>query len=140
MACAEFEERLIDYTDLPRGERAQVDRHLAVCADCQKYWEFQQQLDAAFNKRYSSPMAPRGLESRIRSRISIETRLPRVSFLPEVLDFIGGAALVAIAARFAWMLIPAQAISLLPPEWPLVAAFLAVVTAVWVGARAYADL
>jgi hypothetical protein len=139
MGCADFEERLIDYKDLPLGARREVDRHLAVCADCQKFWEFQQQLDGELTKRYSSPAAPGELQSRIRSRISAEMHLPRVSFLPEVLDFVGGAALVAIAARFTWMLISVQAISLFS-QLPVMAGSLAVAGAAWVGARAYADL
>jgi hypothetical protein len=113
MACAEFQDRLIDYEDASPRERTELDVHLARCADCRSYWNTLEQLDGALALRYSVPPAPHVLEDRIRTRIAAEARLPRVSFLPEVLDFIGGASLLAIACGLAWLLVPEQVIAIL---------------------------
>jgi hypothetical protein len=144
MACAEFEELLIDYQDLPFPQRAKVDAHLAGCADCREYKSILQQLDGELSAQYSGVTPLSELQARIHSRIAAETRLARLSFLPEILDFIGGAAIVAIVFSLAWMFVPREATALadaLPlAGGSLALAGAALAAATWAGVRAYADL
>jgi len=139
MACAEFEELLIDYQDLPFPERTKVDAHLAGCTGCREYLSILRQLDDDFTAQYSGMTANRGLQLRIRSRIAAETRLARLSYLPEILDFIGAAGIVAIVSSLVWMLVPREALAL-PDDLLLAGASLALAGATWAGVRAYADL
>jgi len=139
MACAEFEELLIDYHDLPFPERTRVDSHLAGCSGCREYMSILRQLDNELTALYSGMTAHRALQPRFRSRIAAETRLARLSYLPEILDFIGGAGIVAIVSSLAWMLLPREALAL-PDDLLLACASLALAGATWAGVRAYADL
>ena len=139
MACAEFEELLIDYQDLPFPERTRVDAHLAGCADCREYMSILRQLERDLTAQYSGVTARSELQTRIHSRITAETRLARLSFLPEILDFIGGAAIVAIVFSLAWLLVPRETIAL-QNALLLAGASLALAGATWAGVRAYADL
>ena len=56
-----------------------------------------------------------------------------------ILDFIGGAAIVAIVSSLAWMLLPREALAL-PDDLLLAGASLALAGATWAGVRVYADL
>jgi hypothetical protein len=97
------------------------------------------QLDRDLTAQYSGVTARSELQTRIHSRITAETRLARLSFLPEILDFIGGAAIVAIVFSLAWLLVPRETIAL-QNTLLLAGASLALAGATWAGVRAYADL
>jgi len=137
MPCASFEELLIDYMDLPGSERARVDTHLAGCGDCREYLRILRQLEGALTAEFSGLTVSRNVESRVRSRIA--SKPWRLSFLPEILDFIGWTAIVTIVFSLAWVLVPKGTIAS-PNALPVAGASLALAAAAWIGVRAYAEL
>jgi anti-sigma factor RsiW len=105
MPCAAFEDLLRDYEELTDGERQRADAHLAACGDCREYLETLTDLDRELSALYEGleprPWFHQKLTAQIASR-AIESRPPRrPSFLPEILDFCGWAAIVAIVAVLA---------------------------------------
>jgi hypothetical protein len=85
MACPEFEELL------RQGEQG----HAAHCEECRALLEALADVDATFEAAFAGVAAPPGLEAAVRARVA---RLRGPSLVPEVLDFIGWAAVLALAA------------------------------------------
>jgi hypothetical protein len=88
MACPEFE----DLADGAGGD------HAARCEACRALVEALAEADSILDSAFAGISAPPGLAAAVRARIAKETPILRPSFLPEVLDFIGWAAVVALAA------------------------------------------
>jgi hypothetical protein len=102
MPCAAFEDLLRGYDELTAGEGRNADAHLAVCGDCREYMETLADLDRELSGIY------RGLEPRPGFAVAAVARagasrhpLRPPSAWPEVLDFCGWAAIVAIVAFLA---------------------------------------
>ncbi len=89
MPCAPFEDLLVDYTELAPAERCAVDAHLAGCADCREYLKTVAHLEAELSGLYS------GAQVSPAFRHDVLSILERPSLLPEVLDFIGWAGIIA---------------------------------------------
>jgi hypothetical protein len=144
MACAAFEDMLLEYAELPGPDRAKVDTHVLGCAACREYLSTQGRLDAGLIRHYGSINVGVELQQHIRSRVTAQAQLAKPSILPEVLDFIGWAAVVASAFLLFWTMVPVGArlnsLSLVSSLVPFFAAGLALVGAVWASLRAYADL
>lgn len=144
MPCASFEDLLLDYGELACAEREAVDAHLAGCPACREYLEALAQLDLRLAGLFAGVQASPAFRKRVLARVSLEGDLARPSFLPEVLDFIGWAAILAVVVCLALLLAPIAAMPQFPPEFntfaALGAAAIAVLAAAWVGARCYADL
>ncbi len=88
MACPEFEELL-----------SQDGRdHAQHCEECRALLEALKDVDATFEAAFAGVAAPPGLEAAVRARAARETRLRAPSLVPEILDFIGWAAVLALAA------------------------------------------
>jgi hypothetical protein len=87
MACPRFE-------DLLRGGRD----HAARCQECRALLEAFGEVDATLDAAFRGISAPPGLVARARAQAARETPLRRPSPLPEVLDFIGWAAVLTLAA------------------------------------------
>ena len=87
MACPEFE-------DLVRGG---AGGHAARCEDCRALLEALADVDATFEAAFAGVSAPPGLAAVVRARVARELPLRRPSPLPEILDFIGWAAVLALA-------------------------------------------
>ena len=87
MQCEEFEDRLLDYDALSAAQRIAVDAHASVCAGCREFLEAAAQVDESLAALYS------GIEPR--RRLALTALLTKPSALPEVLDFLGWAAVVA---------------------------------------------
>jgi anti-sigma factor RsiW len=103
MPCEAFEDLLNGYSELSAGERAAVEAHLAACLGCRAFLETLTAVDQGLTALYL------GAEPR---RIFDPTFIKQPSPLPEILDFIGWAAVAAIviilsaaaAARFGYTL------------------------------------
>jgi anti-sigma factor RsiW len=105
MPCAAFEDLLSGYDDLTAGERDAADAHLAVCGNCRAYLETLADLDRELAGIFAEIQPRLGFAARVVSRTGATQkpiRLPRrPSAWPEVLDFCGWAAVVAIVALLA---------------------------------------
>jgi hypothetical protein len=109
MPCAAFEDLLQSYDDLSAGDRRRADSHLAMCVDCREYVETLAGLDRELAGLYEG-LQPRladdpGFAARVIARTGA-TQKPlaqprRPSAWPEVLDFCGWAAIVAIVSLLA---------------------------------------
>ena len=99
MACPRFE-------DLLEGGRAATD-HAARCERCAALLEAWAEVDASLEHAFANVSAPEEFAARARARALRETRLRRPSIVPEVLDFIGWAAIVALVAVLIPRFLPA---------------------------------
>lgn len=88
MACPEME-------DLMHGRAGD---HAAHCAECRALLDALVEVDTALESAFANITAPPGLAATVRARVSHELPLRGPSMMPEVLDFIGWAAVLAIAA------------------------------------------
>src|SRR5437870_2807123 len=102
MACVEFEDLLLDYSELSDAERVRADGHVAGCAACREFLEVLQAVDTNLTAQYShrglDASFDHALKQRIRQekqRIRQEIPAPRPSLVPELLDFIGWAGILA---------------------------------------------
>jgi hypothetical protein len=87
MACPEFE-------DLLNGR---AGNHAARCEECRALLDALADVDAALETAFAGITAPPGLAAAVRARVSHEAPLRAPSMMPEVLDFIGWAAVLALA-------------------------------------------
>ena len=97
MPCAQFEDLLLDYGHLDPEQRGSIDAHVAACADCRAFLDSLAEMDAACSARFAQLGAPTAFREAVLRRIDREVPLRRPSYVPEVLDFVGWAAVVAIA-------------------------------------------
>lgn len=128
MPCASFEDRLLDYHELSAGERSSIDAHLAECAGCREYLDVLGGIDAQLAKLYSG------------ARIGAEIRLDKPSFIPEILDFLGWASVLAFVVCAALLFVPAGAYLAIVTPALIAATVIAVSAAAWVGLRSRAEL
>jgi len=102
MPCAEFEDLLQRYDELSAAERRHAEAHLSDCADCREYFEMLSDLDRELTGLYAGLQPGSKFAAAVASIVSTTpkpiTRLRPPSAWPEVLDFCGWAAVVAIAA------------------------------------------
>jgi hypothetical protein len=84
-----FEDLLAGYSELSDSERRDVDAHLHVCSGCRGYLETLVQVDRGLTALYG------GIQPR---RVFDTAAVKQPSALPEVLDFCGWAAVLAILA------------------------------------------
>jgi anti-sigma factor RsiW len=116
MNCPEFESRILDLLEnqLPAGERAEVEAHLAACPACRAWAAEWRQLDAALVRAVPRPKLSADFEARLREQIAAvaspalaerkrqaeadhAARLGELRrwphWLPQLLDTLGWAAL-----------------------------------------------
>jgi anti-sigma factor RsiW len=102
MACTEFEDLLIDYDELSDLQRVAVDAHLSGCEACQTYWQILHEMDAELTHEFAGRAAPPHLGSEVRQ---LTARIPAAkepSYVPAVLDLIGGVAASGIVLFLAF--------------------------------------
>jgi hypothetical protein len=88
MACPEFEDLV----------REGAGGHAARCERCRALLDALGDVDAAFEAAFAGVAAPPGMAAAVRARVAREFPLRRPSPLPEILDLIGWAAVLALAA------------------------------------------
>ena len=88
MACPDFEDLVRD------GD----GDHAEHCEDCRALLDALADVDATFDAAFGGISAPPSLAAAVRARVAREFPVRRPSLLPEVLDFIGWAAVLALAA------------------------------------------
>jgi anti-sigma factor RsiW len=129
MPCAPFEGRLLDYDELSAQERTAVDGHLPGCAACREYLDMLRALDARLTSLYAGAHVSPTFRSSLAGKM-----LHKPSLWPEVLDFLGWAAVITCILLFV-LLMPA----LFPPA--LITALIAAGSAAaWIGLRAFREL
>jgi predicted anti-sigma-YlaC factor YlaD len=134
MACTQFEDLLLDYEELAGAARAEVDSHVAVCAECRAFLETLAGLDARLTAMYAGVTAP----ARFRGRVLARTPR-RLSRLPEMLDFAGWAAVAGVAAALLWL--AGEALQVEPLLlWAGGAAAVTIPCAVWTALRSWAEM
>jgi anti-sigma factor RsiW len=141
MACAEFQDLLVDYGELMGDARGHVDSHLAQCAACREFLEALHTVDVALAARFGGREVSAAFAPAVRRRVSREAALQRPSFIPELLDFVGWTAIVTLIALLAWWvspLIPVSNVVTLNAGLAAGGAFL--VAAFVIGLRSLADL
>jgi anti-sigma factor RsiW len=105
--CESFEDRLLAYSELEPAARAAVDTHASVCASCREFLDALGQVDQVLAGMFEG-IAPRPLP--------LNTLVRRPSALPEILDFVGWAAVVAAAVMVAILLAGQMGIPLTLPS------------------------
>jgi hypothetical protein len=95
MPCAVWDDLLLDYSELATGERQAADAHLADCADCREYLETMGRLETGLVELYSGAHVSPAFRSEVLSSLNAGIGLEQPSVLPEVLDFIGWAGIIA---------------------------------------------
>jgi hypothetical protein len=88
MACPELEDLL----------REGSDGHAAHCEECRALLDALAYVDATFDAAFAGISSPPGLAAAARARLARELPVRGPSLVPEVLDFIGWAAVLAMAA------------------------------------------
>lgn len=96
MECPDFEELV----------RQGPGGHAAECEACGALLEALAVVDRSLEAAYAGISAPPGLEAAVRMRIARERARRWLSPLPEVLDFIGWAAILALLAVLAPRFLP----------------------------------
>jgi hypothetical protein len=87
MACPEFEELV----------REGVGGHAARCEECRALLDALADVDATFEAAFAGVSAPPGMAAAVRARVALTPPFRRPSPLPEILDMIGWAAVLALA-------------------------------------------
>lgn len=106
MACAEFEERLLEYAELGNGERARVDAHAAQCSSCRGFLEALRTVDSQLTAQLAGLEVTPAFAPAVRRRVRHERSGPRPSLVPELLDLVGWGAIVALLGLFGLWLTP----------------------------------
>jgi anti-sigma factor RsiW len=141
--CTSFENLLLAYQDLSPQDRQRLNLHLAECDGCRSYRDALEQLDSVLTQRLRGIEASEAFRSRIYSRISAPTTLTAPSFVPELLDLIGWAAVVAVVFVLTRAMFPRPEpsdVSLMINRLVPFGSAAAVVGAVWIGMRVYSEL
>jgi anti-sigma factor RsiW len=128
MLCQEIETNLLDYHDnvLPPSQRAEVEAHLAGCADCRVFAQELRKLDAALSTvvkvpalsedfdqllyrrvQLSSPLSGAALAERKRQlQAEFDADMARIArgsfFLGSLLEHLAWPTLIAAMAFLAW--------------------------------------
>jgi anti-sigma factor RsiW len=105
MACAEFEERLLEYAELANGERARVDAHTAQCSSCREFLEALRTVDSQLTAQLAGLEITPAFAPAVQRRVRYENAA-RPSLIPELLDFVGWGAIVALLVLLGWWLTP----------------------------------
>ena len=87
MACPEFEDLV----------REGAGGHAARCEECRALLDALADVDASFEAAFAGVSAPPGMAAAVRTRVARGLSWRRPSPLPEILDFIGWAAVLALA-------------------------------------------
>ncbi|HYM11901.1 MAG TPA: hypothetical protein VEU62_14285 [Bryobacterales bacterium] len=137
MPCPQVEDLLVDYGELAAAERGAVDAHVAACADCRAFRDALTGLDDALTAAFASAEVPAGFEASVLRRARHAAPAGRPSWIPEILDFIGWAAVVGIAL---YLVNDASPLSQMDAYTAWAAGGVILSAGVWFGLRSYAAM
>jgi len=144
MACAEFEERLLEYAELANGERARVEAHAAQCSSCREFLEALRTVDSQLTAQLAGFELTPAFAPMVRRRLRHENSTARPSVVPELLDFVGWGAIVTLLGLLAWWLGPLTPVSNIKLAVSFNAVYVAagafLLAALLFGIRSFADL
>jgi anti-sigma factor RsiW len=144
MHCGEFEEQLVEYAELTGETRARVDAHVARCAGCREFLEALREVDAALTSQFAGREVSSAFAPAVRQRIQRDSSVRQPSWVPEILDFVGWGAIVALIATLAWWISPQLPVYNVQPAFfrsaPFAAAAVFLAIAFLIGLRSFADL
>jgi anti-sigma factor RsiW len=144
MPCPSFEDLLLDYSELPPAARQTVNAHAAQCAACREYLETLAQLDEGLAGLYAEARTSPLFQERVISAVGAQPRLAKPTFVPEILDFVGGIGMLAAIISVAHLLMPLPAMPRLPLEFSTLAALgagvIALLAIIWIGMLSHDDL
>lgn len=132
MACPEFVDLLVDYTDLDAGRRELVDSHVAVCAECAAFQSALKEVDWTLTAAFAGLEAPPDLR-----KVMAQNPLRPPSFIPVMLDLAASIAVLVVAFLALEIILSDLQVEL--PQYSLATA-LFVAAATVVGFRSYADI
>jgi hypothetical protein len=89
MGCEEMEAFILDFPELDDAARGRVRAHAAKCTKCRELLDASVELDARLSM---TAKAPERLGRAVLARIE-----RRPSYLPELFDFVGWAAVITVA-------------------------------------------
>ena len=96
MACAEFEDRLLQFAELDAADRQIVDAHIAGCSGCRAFRTALDHVDRALEQTFTGMAVNSEFD---RAVIAASRRIAPVrkpSLVPLVLDFVAAAAVVFV--------------------------------------------
>ena len=144
MACAEFEDRLLEYAELTNGERAHIEAHAAQCSRCREFLEALRTVDSQLTARLSVFELTPAFAPMVRRRLQNENSTARPSVVPELLDFVGWGAIIALLGLLTWWLAPLTPVSNIKLAVSFNAVYVAagafLLAALLFGIRSFADL
>ena len=88
MPCPDFEDLVND----------RDGNHAAHCEDCRALLDAMADVDATLEAAFAGISAPPSLAAAVRARVARDFPMRRPSLVPELLDFIGWAAVLTLAA------------------------------------------
>jgi anti-sigma factor RsiW len=91
MACPEFEDLILDYSEgaASPADSALLESHTAACAHCRAALAIQQEMDLRLAKSLVKPALSSDFAANLTARIAAERRKPQFRYLPRVLNAIG---------------------------------------------------
>jgi anti-sigma factor RsiW len=136
MPCTAFEERLIAYDELGPDERKAVNAHLSHCQDCGSFLSALADLDSSLSATLSKAAVSAGFSTSVMQKLR-RPAFQRPSVVPEVLDAIGWAGVVAILLWLIAFFVPDSEFTV-----PLASAIgtAVLIAGFWVAYRCYGDL
>jgi hypothetical protein len=136
MPCGNFEELLLTYRELEGDDLILTDAHVASCAGCRDFLKALEELDEALTSELSQTRVSPFFQESVLKRVQPVPPIEKPSWIPEVLDFAGWSAVLAIAACLLREMVPPQFGSYY--GWGLAVTF--VIVGLWFGLRSYAHL
>ncbi len=91
MRCEDWQDRMA------AGEDVRI--HVLTCAECRAFTDAMAEIDAEFAAAYSAVGLPAKIRESVLRGAMVAPRRP--SFVPEVLDFVGWAAVVGFGVLLA---------------------------------------
>jgi hypothetical protein len=144
MVCQEFQDLLVEYAELSSDARERADAHLNGCPGCRSFLQALHAVDTTLSAQFTAREAPPSFAAAVRRRVSQESAVRRPSFIPELLDFVGWGAIVALVALLGWWGAPLLPVSKVTDavafNATLAAAGAFILAAFFIGLRSIADL
>jgi predicted anti-sigma-YlaC factor YlaD len=89
MFCAEMEAAILEYPELDISAQARIRAHASQCSDCRELLDASMELDRQLS---AAVAAPKSLQRKMLAKLE-----RRPSYLPELFDFVGWAAMITVA-------------------------------------------